>query len=133
SAGPRPARALFFLGAHRPDRVRDRAHFRSHPEWRAHLLGPWSGDLFRANPFRLPTAAAHAGHPSRTTACRVNLPRRFQRLPLLSVDLQPRVARRRTRRATSAFNSAPSKRASEVSHNQTKVTITAESDPQVLL
>jgi hypothetical protein len=37
------------------------------------------------------------------------------------------------RRAASAFSSAPSSRASAVSHSQTKVTITADSDPQVLL
>jgi hypothetical protein len=35
--------------------------------------------------------------------------------------------------AASAFSSAPSSRASEVSQSHTRVTMTADSDPQVLL
>ena len=83
-------RALTVLGAHRGDRLRDRARVRSDPRRRGHLRGRRTRDLRRADGFRLPAAAPHPGHPHRAAPRGVDLPRCAQCVPLVSVVLGSR-------------------------------------------
>jgi Inhibitor of apoptosis-promoting Bax1 len=84
--------ARVLLGAARADRLRDRGHLREHPEQRADLLDRRPRDLRRVHDVRLPAPEADAGHPRRSVARRLDLPRHPQRLPAPAIALQPTLA-----------------------------------------
>src|SRR4029079_7692104 len=84
-------RTGLLLGTAGPDRVRDRDHFREHPERRVDLFHRRPRDLRRVHAVRLPAAETDAGYSRRTGARGIDLPRRPQRVPALAQSVQPRL------------------------------------------
>src|SRR5262249_61671158 len=66
---------------------RHRADLRPYPAGLADLLDPWPGDLRGADHVRLPAVAPLVRRQLGTAACRVDLPGRAERVPVLPAHL----------------------------------------------